>query len=133
MKLRLGKPVHSTDGPFGILAEIVVSPTKKKVTHIIVEPTLGYYQSRLVPIWLVDSIDGVVTVALDESHLRQLQRVGYSDFIHHDETVEIDDRWDIDEVDTVAFATRTGTESLPALDELVNNILESPSAIVRSK
>lgn len=126
MKLRLGQPVHSTDGPFGVLAEIVVNPAHKKVSHIIVEPALGYYQSRLVPIWLVEDSDSTITVQLDEAHLRQLQRVGYSDFVRHDGAVEIEGAWDVVAEETVSFATNNADDDLPDLIDLTDGYQRIP-------
>lgn len=126
MKLRLGQPVHSTDGPFGVLAEIVVNPEHKKVTHIIVEPALGYYQSRLVPVWLVESTDSIIRVHLDEPHLRQLQRVGYSDFVHHDDIISIDDAWDVGTEDTVSLATNKAGDDLPILMDALDDYRRIP-------
>lgn len=108
MKLRLGQEVRSTDGLFGSLGDIVVDPVEKAVTHVVVEPTLGYYQSRLVPIWLVTEADEVLTVQLDEKHLRQLQRVSYAEYVHHDEILDVGDAWDIGTEDVV---TSTGFEA----------------------
>lgn len=126
MKLRLGQPVHSTDGPFGVLAEIVVNPEHKKVTHIIVEPALGYYQSRLVPIWLVESTDSIIQVQLDEAHVRQLQRVGYSDFVHHDDIISIDDEWDVGTEDIVSLATNKAGDDLPILMDALDEYRRIP-------
>ena len=38
MRLELGKPVNCTDGPFGKLADVIIDPTKRAVTHLVVEP-----------------------------------------------------------------------------------------------
>ena len=38
MRLELGSPVNCTDGPFGELADVVVDPTKRRVTHLVVDP-----------------------------------------------------------------------------------------------
>lgn len=104
MRLRLGQQVNSTDGPFGELADIVVDPVKKAVTHIVVEPTLGYYQSRLVPIWLVTTDDtDELTVQLDEAHVRQLQRVSFSEYVQHEELIELEEGWDIGTEDVVTI------------------------------
>ncbi len=94
-RLRLGEPVHTTDGPFGELADIVVDPVARTVTHLIVQPLHQHRQARLVPIWLAEAHDGIVTVHLGTKHLRQLQRVSFSDFVDVDHPIELDEQWDV--------------------------------------
>ncbi len=95
MKLRLGQHVQATDGLFGDLSDIIVDPVAKTVTHVVAEPHHKHQQARLIPIWLVSETDGVLTVALDSNHLRQLEQVAYSDYVKFGEAVEVGDRWDI--------------------------------------
>jgi sporulation protein YlmC with PRC-barrel domain len=49
MRLELGSAVHGSDGPFGELADIVIDPTTRRVTHLIVEPEHRHDLARLVP------------------------------------------------------------------------------------
>src|SRR5580765_3857565 len=39
MRLELGTPVRCTDKPYGELADVVVDPISKRVTHLVVRPT----------------------------------------------------------------------------------------------
>ena len=50
VQLRLGEPVSALDGPFGELADIVIDPHSRVVTHVVIEPRHHHYQARLVPI-----------------------------------------------------------------------------------
>lgn len=95
MKLRLGQDVHSIDGPFGELGDIIVDPTNKTVTNIIVEPHHRHRQARLVPMWLVTEAAGVISIGLDANHVRQLQPVAYRNFIKLGEKIDLGDGWDI--------------------------------------
>ncbi len=95
MKLRLGQAVHATDGPFGDLRDIIVDPIAKTVTHIVAEPHHQQQQARLVPISLVSEVDHVLTVGLDANHIRQLERVSYSDYLEPGQALEVGDAWDI--------------------------------------
>ena len=45
--LQLGRPVHGSDGPAGRLADIVLEPEERRVTHLVVEDEDGI--ARLVP------------------------------------------------------------------------------------
>jgi sporulation protein YlmC with PRC-barrel domain len=57
MRLELGTDVDCRDGRFGRLADIVIDPTTKRVTHLVVEPTGENWSARLVPIELAHSGD----------------------------------------------------------------------------
>ena len=50
MRLDLGSPVHCSDGEYGELADIVVDPIKKRVTHVVVQPEHRHDLARLIPI-----------------------------------------------------------------------------------
>lgn len=106
MKLRLGQPVNATDGVFGELAEIVVDPHTKAVTHIVVQPRQKQHQARLAPMWLVTEDDGRLTVNLDIAHIRRLERVAASDYINLDETINLDRKWDVGSEDLVTAPYR---------------------------
>jgi sporulation protein YlmC with PRC-barrel domain len=50
MRLELGTPVRCTDGKYGELADLVIDPTAKRVTHLVVRPSRPVGSTRLVPI-----------------------------------------------------------------------------------
>jgi hypothetical protein len=50
MRLELGSPVHCSDGEFGELADVVIDPIKRRVTHLVVAPQHRPDQARLVPV-----------------------------------------------------------------------------------
>jgi sporulation protein YlmC with PRC-barrel domain len=102
MKLRLGQSVHSTDGLFGEVGDIVIDPHERTVTHLVIEPHNQHQQSRLVPIWLVTVEDDIVHVSLSTAYIRQLQRVARSDFVGVGEKVTLGDEWDVGTEDVVA-------------------------------
>jgi len=58
VRLELGRPVNCTDGPFGKLADVIIDPTKRRVTHLVVEPHEDHGKARLVPIELASDEDG---------------------------------------------------------------------------
>lgn len=53
----IGAPVSCSDGPGGRLAQVVVDPVLKSVTHLVVEPRHGLGDDYLVPVELVASVD----------------------------------------------------------------------------
>ena len=52
MRLEIGNRVRCTDGAYGELADIVIDPLEKRVTHLVVQPEQHDGQRRLVPIQL---------------------------------------------------------------------------------
>ena len=52
MRLEIGDRVRCTDGVYGELADIVIDPLEKRVTHLVVQPKQDEGQARLVPIQL---------------------------------------------------------------------------------
>ena len=55
MRLELGTRVSCADGEFGELADVVVDPTTRRVTHLVVEPRGEHRLARLVPIELAEA------------------------------------------------------------------------------
>src|SRR5437588_12113735 len=49
MRVDLDIPVHCTDGGFGELADVVIDPRTRRLTHLVVQPR-DRHDARLVPI-----------------------------------------------------------------------------------
>jgi hypothetical protein len=81
MRLDLGTEVRCSDGDLGELADIVIDPTTRRVTHIVVEPKHEYFTPRLVPVELVgsgDAIPIVLTCSLKEAgNLEHAEEIAY--------------------------------------------------------
>ena len=50
MRIELGLPVDCADGPCGTVADLVISPERRIVTHVVVNPSHNHHAARLVPI-----------------------------------------------------------------------------------
>jgi sporulation protein YlmC with PRC-barrel domain len=50
MRLHLGSAVHCADGVYGDLADVVIDPLKRRVTHLVVQPHHRHDLARLVPV-----------------------------------------------------------------------------------
>jgi len=55
MRLELGSPVRCRDEPYGELADVVVDPLRRRVTHLVVQPRHRHRLARLVPIELAEA------------------------------------------------------------------------------
>jgi sporulation protein YlmC with PRC-barrel domain len=98
VRLELGRPVNCTDGPFGKLADVIIDPTKRRVTHLVVEPHDDHGKARLVPIELASDEEGetpaiAVRCSLDEAN--QLQLVEETAYIRLGESPELEPGWDL--------------------------------------
>jgi sporulation protein YlmC with PRC-barrel domain len=52
MRIEMGARVRCTDDVLGELADVVIDPTRKRVTHLVVQPHHQHGMARLVPVEL---------------------------------------------------------------------------------
>jgi len=55
MRLELGSPVRCIDDLFGELADVVIDPRRRRVTHLVVQPHHRHRLARLVPVELAEA------------------------------------------------------------------------------
>ena len=82
MRLELGTRVDCRDGTFGELADVVIDPNAKRVTHLVVKSQEEPWVERLVPVELADADDAgrAVTLGATAEEVRALppvREVGY--------------------------------------------------------
>jgi hypothetical protein len=97
VRLELGSSVNCTDGPFGKLADIVIDPTKRRVTHLVVEPD-GDHGSRLVPIDLASGDEGnppAITVRCSREEADRLEPVEEYAYLRLGDSPELEPGWEI--------------------------------------
>jgi sporulation protein YlmC with PRC-barrel domain len=120
VRLELGSPVNCTDGPFGKLADVVVDPTKRSVTHLVVEPHGDHGKSRLVPIELASAEEGeprAITVRCSVEEADEFDTVQEYAYIRLGESPELEPGWDIGVESVLAepyYASGLGYETVPA-------------------
>jgi len=98
VRLELGSPVNCTDGPFGKLADIVVDPTKQRVTQLIVEPHGDNDKARLVPIELASAEEGEttgITLRCSTEEADKLELVEVTAYLRLGEAPEVEPGWDL--------------------------------------
>ena len=105
MRLEVGTSVRCTDGPLGELADIVIDPTQKRVTHLVVQPHHKLGAARLVPVDLAEAGDGEGEISLrctvDEAG--ELTTATESAFIRMGDVPAGDPDWDIGVSDVLAM------------------------------
>ena len=50
MRLELGCPVNCVDGAYGELSDVVIDPSTRRVTHLVIQPHHRHDEARLVPV-----------------------------------------------------------------------------------
>jgi hypothetical protein len=97
MQLELGAPVDCSDGPFGKLADVVVDPEKRRVTHLVVEPSHRDGLARLVPVELArgDDASRRITLHRTAEELQQLPTVEDFAYLRDGELPLEDPDWDV--------------------------------------
>ena len=106
MRLEIGNRVHCTDGVYGELADIVIDPLEKRVTHLVVQPEQGEGGARLVPIRLAKSGDDAqreieLACTLDEA--RGFESVHEGAYLRLGESPADDPDWEVGVEDVLAL------------------------------
>ena len=105
MRLELGKKVRSSDDEVvGELADIVVDPVEKRVTHLVVKPHHGA-ESHLVPVeQTVTGADAQeIGLRIDAEGVRQLPNVEHFAYLRLGEAPVDDPDWDVGVTDVLAL------------------------------
>ena len=124
VRLELGRPVNCTDGLLGELADIVIDPTKRRVTHLVVAPHGDHGKAKLVPIELADLDQGessAISVRCSLEEASKLDGVEEFAYLRLGDSPELEPGWDIG-VETVLAepyygygpGTAVGYETVPA-------------------
>lgn len=118
MRLELGSRVDCTDKTFGKLVDIVVDPTSRRVTHLVVEPDQDKWLARLVPVELAEPGDdarGDVVLRATAEEVRQLSPVHEVAYLRLDGFPVDDPDWDvgIEEVLALPYYTAYDLEPVP--------------------
>jgi sporulation protein YlmC with PRC-barrel domain len=98
VKLELGSSVRCTDGRFGELADVVIDPIARRVTHLVIAPSHRHGLARLVPIDLaVAASNGHAAVSLGCTleYARQLPSVQEFAYLRLGEFPANDPDWDV--------------------------------------
>lgn len=111
MRLELDKPVLCEEREVGKLADLVVDPVAKRVTHLVVKPEHGHGTSHLVPIELVEPTEqvGGVVLKCSKAELDALPPVEEFAYLRLGEVKTGDDEWDVGVSDVLALPYYDGT------------------------
>jgi sporulation protein YlmC with PRC-barrel domain len=105
VRLELDKPVLCEDEEVGTLADLVVDPVAKRVTHLVVKAEHGVGSSHLVPIELAVPSEQVGGIALtcSRAELEALPPVEEFTYLRLGEVATKDPDWDVGVSDVLAL------------------------------
>jgi sporulation protein YlmC with PRC-barrel domain len=105
MRLELRQPVRCTDDVLGELADVVVDPVSRRVTHLIVQPPHEHGLARLVPVELAEGVEGGPEISLrcTTDDARRLAPVRESAYLRLGEAPVEDPDWDVGLEDVLAL------------------------------
>ena len=106
LRLEIGNRVRCIDGAYGHLADIVIDPLEKRVTHLVVQPEQGEGETRLVPIQLAKGRDDErreveLECSLDEA--QRFESVREAAYLRLGDTQVEDPDWDVGVQDVLAM------------------------------
>jgi sporulation protein YlmC with PRC-barrel domain len=98
MRLELGRPVHCSDAAVGKLADVVVDPAARAVTHLVVETHHSHARARLVPIALAEAGEAdrhEIRLTCTVAEIEALPVAEVSDYLRLGEVPVEDPKWDV--------------------------------------
>ena len=103
MRFDLGSPVDCAGEPYGELADIVIDPAARRLTHLVVQPHNRHDLARLVPVQQVresTALHGGISLACSIEEVSQLDSVQRSVFVRLGEQPVEDPDSDVGIVET---------------------------------
>src|SRR3954469_1111678 len=103
MRLDLGSGVQCTDAAFGELADVIVDPISRRVTHLVVEPHGHHERARLVPIERARPAGDGGALDYSIAEVEAPEPLHESAYLRAGEVVVTDPDWDIGTEDVLAL------------------------------
>jgi sporulation protein YlmC with PRC-barrel domain len=106
MRLELGTPVRCTDDTFGELADVVIDPISKRLTHLVVRPRHQEGEApRLGPVELAEGgeEESEISLRCTVDEVNRLEPVQEFAYLRLDEFPVEDPNWDVGVQDVLAM------------------------------
>jgi len=116
-RLELGSRVDCTDESFGTLVDVVIDPTSRRVTHLVVERDRGPWLARLLPVELAEpgeDASGAVAVRATVDQVRSLPPAHEVGYVRLDGFPVDDPDWDIGVEEVLALPYYPSYDMQPA-------------------
>jgi sporulation protein YlmC with PRC-barrel domain len=104
MRLELGRTIRCSDGTVAELSDVVIDPTRRRVTNLVVQPHNRHRKARLVPAELAyaEEPSGEIALRCTEQELRALPLVEEFAYLRLGEFKVDDPDWDVGIEDVLA-------------------------------
>jgi sporulation protein YlmC with PRC-barrel domain len=103
MRLELGSAVRCTDAPFGELADVVIDPLARRVTHLVVQPHQDADRARLVPVGRARADGDAIALDCSVADVEALEPVRESAYLRVGEFPVADPDWEVGVQDMLAL------------------------------
>jgi sporulation protein YlmC with PRC-barrel domain len=117
VRLDLGCPVRCTDDAFGELADVVIDPTTRRVTHLVVQSHRQGEPTRLVPVERArshDEADGTIVLDGSVAEIDQLEPVREGAYLRLGEFPVADPGWEVGVEELLALPYYQGPDAFGA-------------------
>jgi sporulation protein YlmC with PRC-barrel domain len=82
MDIPMKAKVHCADGPGGTSTMVIINPTSRKITHLVVKERQSPHTERLVPIrYITDTGDDVIRLNCSRHGLSEMQPLVRTEFV----------------------------------------------------
>ena len=120
MRLDLGSPVRCSDDAFGELADVVIDPKTRRVTHLVVQPADRWDgRARLVPIAQAragDSADAAIALGCTVAEMAEFELVRESVYVRLGEVPVEDPDWEVGIEEPLALPSPSGMDTFNTVD-----------------
>ena len=97
MRLDLDMPIYCVDGEVGELADVVIDPQTRRLTHLVAAPQDRHDHARLVPIegaHVGDGSDGI-SLQCTAAEISKLEPIQESAYVRRGESPALDPEWNV--------------------------------------
>jgi sporulation protein YlmC with PRC-barrel domain len=115
VRLDLGSPVRCTDDEFGELTDVVIDPTTRRVTHLVVQPRRSTEPTRLVPVERARSdeeADGTIVLDGSVAEIGQLEEVREAAYVRLGDFPVADPDWEVGVQEMLALPYYQGLDTV---------------------
>src|SRR5512141_2340192 len=103
MRLFMGMTADATDGPCGLVEDVVVDPERQHITHLVIAPQGVYHGARLVPVEAVESIERHVVLGWTTAQVREADPVQETDVDEVGPWPHTRNGWDVGVVQVIVW------------------------------
>ena len=123
MQLKLGTSVRCRDDAVGELADVVIDPVGKRVTHLVVLTDDGDENARLVPVELAHTYERAqISLECGADELTRFESVREFAYLPLGEQPDEDPKWDVGVEDVLAMPTSGADQVGDYVGELSPNV-----------